>query len=228
MTDSLGLNWPRKGDKAFAFKGRPRDPSHVTAFVLPFPEMYACGYKDAGDKVIEAAEHDTRNPDALFFPVAFLYRHFLELTLKDLVRLGRSMGAIDISYHSQSHRCRKCGHKWKVEEDILFQHDLNKLWKEARKLIMDVLPNGNGEVAEALEATEKTIQEFHILDKSGQETRYATSKSGKRSLTVSGTGGHLRHQRVSLQNLKRTMDKVDRYLDANYAAIQACDYDSPI
>jgi hypothetical protein len=222
MSESTELNWPRKGDKAFTLnQASIRDPALVNAFVLPAAGSYAYGYKEAADKVVESAKHDIQNPDPLFFPVAFLYRHYLELTLKELVCLGRSINAIEPSFDSRSRRCPQCDHKWSVKEDVLFQHNLDKLWKQVRKLIKDESANDGREVTEAIDAIEKIVQEFHILDGSGQETRYARNKKGEWSLTAPG-GHQLRHQRVSLENLRLTMEKVERFLEASYCMLDEC------
>lgn len=199
MADAPSFYWPRQGDKAFAVHGSPGDPSLVAAFVLPSTGGYAVGFKDAADKVVEAAASDDRNPDLLFFPVAYLYRHSLELSLKDIVRMSARSGAISPSEGDL--------------DKLLGGHDLLCLWRQTRAAIEAVWPDGEKSDTDAVE---KIILEFHGLDKSGQAFRYPTDKSGRPHV---GSAPKC----VSLQNLKRTFDAMDRFLDAAFTGIDGCD-----
>lgn len=199
MKEPPRFNWPQKGDKAFALPGHPADSSLLAAFILPSSGGYAVGFKEAADKIIEAAEHDDKHPDLLFFPVAYLYRHSLELSLKEIVEMSVKSGAIAVPDD--------------VLAELLGGHNLYCLWNRTREAIQAVWPEGDHVDTKAVE---KVILEFHRLDKSGQAFRYPTDKSGKPHLATAP-------QCVSLQNLKKVMDAVDRYLDASYAGIDYCD-----
>lgn len=199
MSDNLSPNWPRKSDKAFTLGGSPADPALVAAFVLPTSGAYVVGFKDAADMVVMAAAHDDRNPDVLFFPVAYLYRHCLELTLKDLIRDSAASGAISVPEVSL--------------ERLLRQHRLCCLWERVRGAIEAVSPN---EKRTTTDAVEQVVLEFDHWDPSGMAFRYPTDKSGKTLLS-----GDLKC--VSLRNLKEKMDGVFNYLDGVSAVIEECD-----
>jgi len=175
----------------------------VAAFILPSAGGYAVGFKDAADKVVEAAASDDRNPDLLFFPVTYLYRHSLELSLKDIVRMSARSGAIAVP--------------GSVLTEMLGGHNLYCIWRQTRAAIEAVWPDGP---KSHVDTVEKIILEFHGLDKSGQAFRYPTDKSGRPHLDSAPKW-------VSLQNLKRTFDAVDTFLDACYAGIDACDPGPP-
>ena len=189
------FNWPKKGDKVF----KPSPPSvagvPLEAFVMPSEGTYLVGFQRAADLIVEAARSESGNPDDLFFPVAYLYRHHLELMLKELVRLGVQMGSLD-----------EC-------ERILGGHNLQELWKTVQQLIMEAWP---GRPPEDLIAAEHSILEFHKLDPSGQAFRYARDKKGAPHLQAAPPV-------VDLTNLKGVVDGVSRFLDASYAGIEHCD-----
>lgn len=73
---------------------------------------YARGYKDAAEVLIERIEKVTRH-DELVYPVMFLYRHYLELTIKKLM--------IKMRVYDQ---------KLILPKDFYHEHRLNILWKK--------------------------------------------------------------------------------------------------
>ena len=194
MTDH-SFNWPKKSDEAFKPSVPSADPACLDAFVMPSEGAYLAGFQRAADMIVDSAKNDDRNPDDLFFPVAYLYRHHLELMLKELVRMGVRLGSLN-----------GCA-------GILGKHDLELLWNKSKQLIKEVCPDSPDE---DLKAVEQVILEFHKLDPTGQAFRYARDKKGS---------SHLQSvpQRVDLGNLKTTVDAVSKFLDAAFAGIDYCD-----
>lgn len=88
---SEGFAWARKGNKAFV-SGGEGNSFHVAATSWHFAQ-HAEAFKIAAEKVIDACEEDERRSyrDELFFPVAYLYRHCLELRMKDIITTGLHM-----------------------------------------------------------------------------------------------------------------------------------------
>jgi len=168
------INWPRTGDRAF--HASP-DRGRIEAFIMPSDGIYLVGFQRAGDMLVDAAKADDRNPDDLFFAIAFLYRHHLELMLKGLVRLGLRSGAIE-----------SC-------DDILNGHNIHKLWNRVARLICEAWPDAPDD---DFRAAEQLILEFHKLDPDGQSFRYATDKNGLRHLENAP-------KRVDLENLNTTV-----------------------
>lgn len=182
------FSWPKKGDKLFGgdSKGKcfdlgPRrwdDPG------------FAYRFKKAADMMVESCEAipDAEYWDELFFPVAYLYRHSLELKLKEIIQIGVLLNVL-------SHE--------EVEEPMR-NHNLAKLWTKAKKPIEDCWPEADRTEPKAVEAV---VNEFHQVDRNGQAC-YETDKRG--SL--------LRHgdlpEHISIANLKQTMDAAYRFLDS--------------
>ncbi len=190
MTNA-NFNWPKKGDRAFGSSVPSADRARLEAFVMPSEGKYIFAFQHAADMIVAAARNDNLNPDDLFFPVAYLYRHHLELMLKELVRLGIRLGSLD-----------GC-------EDILSRHHLDKLWNKTKKLIRETWPDSPND---DLNVVEQVILEFHKLDPSGQAFRYSQDKKGSTYLKDGP-------QCVDLNNLKTVVDGVSQFLDAAYSGI---------
>ncbi|MCC6671266.1 MAG: hypothetical protein IT458_09400 [Planctomycetes bacterium] len=105
--------------------------------------------------------NDARQCDSLFAPVAYLFRHALELQLKHLIR-----AAIRVDLLVPS----------KGMEEALAKHALHRLWHDARRALEAGWPN---EPCDELARMEAVILDFHALDNSGQSLRYATDSTGK-------------------------------------------------
>lgn len=189
------LRWPKKGDHAFAPSLPASARAQLGIFVLPSDEVYCSGFKRAADMIVDAALNDCMTSDALFFPVAYLYRHHLEMMLKNLVRLGSRLDVIEVS------------------DGILGQHDLHKLWSAVRRLIEVVSPDSS---RDDIVAVERVLLDFHRNDRKGDAFRYAHSKSGTPNLQNAP-------KHVDLVNLKETVGAVSAYLDAVDAYINAGD-----
>lgn len=52
-------------------------------------EMYTMGYKEAADTVVAQVIDAGRHQDILVFPICFLYRQYIELRLKEIIRSGK-------------------------------------------------------------------------------------------------------------------------------------------
>ncbi len=194
MTD-LTFNWPKKGDRAFKPSVPSADHARFEAVVMPSDGTYVAGFQRAADMIVDATKIDDGNPDDLFFPVAYLYRHHMELMLKEMVRLGVRLGSLE-----------GC-------DSILGQHNLDRLWDKAKQLIKEVWPNSPDD---DLNAVEQMILEFHKLDPIGQAFRYARDRHGAAHLQGAP-------QRVDLDNLKAKVDAVSGFLEAAWAGIDNCD-----
>lgn len=192
------LNWPQEGDKAFRDPKR-KGPLHLTdAIITPSEDAYLNGFKRAADMVADASGAEGIDPSDLFYPAAYLYRHHVELFLKELVRLGVQLGTFE--------KCEVCG--------VLGSHDLHNLWKLVKRVALAANPEPAKD--KGLAGADQLIQELHQLDSSGQAFRYAARKDGKPSL-----GGAPRV--VNLANLKSRMDALSQFLEGTFANIDACD-----
>jgi hypothetical protein len=161
------IRWPKKGDDPFLTKySDPKSPTFIYLDWLTSAQisdsLIASAFKDAADKIINELRRKSRNhPDIYFFPIMYLYRHCLELKIKEIIRLGIRLLLIE-----------------KDDKAIktLNGHKLHPLWNLARCVIQSYW---NNTPKNDIDATGRIIQEFHKIDKSGQLFRYARDTSGK-------------------------------------------------
>lgn len=121
--------------------------------------LYASGYKDAADLLVQRVEERSAGQDSLVYPVLFLYRQYLELQIKDLIR--------------QAHRLQD------IAGDFPKHHRIDNLWEACHKLISEISPGDS--VAELKEIT-RLIGEFSEVDPTSTAFRYPQDKDGNPSL----------------------------------------------
>jgi hypothetical protein len=109
---------------------------------------YIEGYRKAATAVFEHAVNTRTSPDFILFPMAFLWRHHLELVLKDIIALGR----------------RLAGEPW----GFPLGHGLMKLWREARPHIIQCGDPNAPELANV----EANLREFEQVDPGADGFRY--------------------------------------------------------
>lgn len=117
--------------------------------------LYCEGYLKAARVLANHALANEYERHILIFPVAFLYRHHLELSLKDLIQTAHSLA-------SGQPRSPK-------------GHVLAILWEELKTTLgsLDESPKQDD-----LDAVGSYIEQLNRVDKAGQAFRYATSNEG--------------------------------------------------
>ncbi len=119
---------------------------------------YALGYKEAANSVVDSVKARNIAPDLAVYPVCFLYRHYIELMLKGLIRLGNQLLSRTAEFPKH--------------------HSLRELWEACRPLLEDACQEGDQADTQTVEAC---IREFASLDPSGEAFRYGEDKSGNPS-----------------------------------------------
>jgi len=81
-----GTPAPRKGEKLF--RGDLRD--WINNACLRQGDDYACreGYRRGAQILVQAVGEKERDQDFLVYPIFFLYRHYVELVLKEIIKAG--------------------------------------------------------------------------------------------------------------------------------------------
>jgi len=189
------IPWPGKGDKAF--KDVPFSPTGASPHWLSeisdllggdYLWAIVAGFKEAADKVVDSLVATKERMDVFFFPVVYLYRHAIELSLKGLVNDGIYLQILKDDQELL---------------DILTSHNLHSLWSKIRLVLKEVWPDGDDA---DVDAVEKIILEFHQADKPGQRLRYSKDKQGKPHTDTLP-------DRVDLVVLKQTMERLFQFLD---------------
>jgi hypothetical protein len=122
--------------------------------------LYADGYRQAAEHLGRAAarRHSPFMIDAVVCPLVFLWRHYIEIRLKEIiisasVLLGEPPSTVEKS------------------------HNLDFLWKKARSLLRRALSPNEKQLAQA----DHAIAEFHKHDPTSQAFRYSEDMEGKPS-----------------------------------------------
>jgi len=199
---SYNLPWPTNNDKAFK-EGLTLNPN--VASLDNWVKYSGCelflpnAYKEAADIIIchiENGELKT-HPDMYFFPIAYLYRHAFELSLKQLVQMGVELEILVLNP--------------KLEK-ILREHNLYSLWNNVRKVLKEVWPDGP---TEDLKNVERLIQEFHNFDESGQNFRYSKNVNGNYTTEKLPSS-------VDLSVLKKASNNLFGFLEACKMGLNHC------
>ena len=117
---------------------------------------YRIAYQSAADKLVESLSDGFLEPDALIYPIMFLYRHCLELRVKELY-----LGMKILNQQENAIKMRS--------------HDIKKFWKELRTM----LELDWKDQATLLDNIEHRIMEFHDLDKKSFAFRYPVLLDGE-------------------------------------------------
>lgn len=194
----ISIPWPRAGDILFQ---SANDWWCNACLNLRHAEnswdVYAIGYKEAADVLCERVFETGRHADLLIYPIAFLYRHYLELRIKDIIMAGRTL----------------------LEQTLDFQHvhRIDVLWYSCRKILEEVSP---GSPRDDFDAVEDCIRQFAKVDPESMSFRYPVTKDGKATLPS------LQHINIrNLQEvmarisslLEGASDSISVYLDHKYS-----------
>jgi len=150
--------WPNKGDELFK---ADTDGYHNAVLNCwgDSLESYIAGYKRAADLLVGYIKDSHNDQDILVFPIVFLYRQYVELRLKDIIKNGNHLLDNQLGYSKS--------------------HNLLKLWESCRKIIEKLWPKGT---PEDLDAVEECIMQFSEEDPESTAFRYPTNKKGEASL----------------------------------------------
>ena len=146
------LGWPKIGDRLF-LEGHGAEGAFLAN--RPGERLYhlTIGYKQAADLLVEQTEIEAWSRQKLVYPIVFCYRHFLELTLKAMLKEYGSMGNVPENW---SH------------------HSLKDLWQAFRELLRNLDSDHPEETG--IDAVEHCIIEFEKIDPFSDAFRYPDRK----------------------------------------------------
>jgi hypothetical protein len=152
---------------------------------------YAVGYKNAADMIAARLVKLDRVTEAACLPALFLYRHYVELSLKGML--------LD------------AGELLNQDELAPKDHSLTPLWLLLRRRIGKIQATNS---EDWLDRAEVLIREFDQLDRSSFTFRYPVNKSGVPNLPFSHKVD-IKHFRDVMDELEMVMDGIGGWLDAN-------------
>lgn len=145
---------------------------------------YVEGYRRAACAVYEVSVATNTSPDYTVFPIAFLWRHHIELALKDIIAIGRYLQGEGAEFPPH--------------------HFLLRLWQEARPHIARC----GAEDSPELDNVEANIREFERVDPHADGFRYPLDKK-QRTASLPNAPEY-----VNLESLHEGLSAVANFLDA--------------
>ncbi len=195
MFDYDATTFPQKGNKLFV-TGDDWQNNALLHFVPDSRGLYIAGYKYAGDRLAQTLIEDRSHQDALILPIVFLYRHYIELSLKYIISEGNAL--LDEGENEKAQKKET--------------HSLRKLWQEC-KTILDAIGIEYGMYAERdiVEAVDVIITELAEKDDRSDGFRYHFDL--KNNVTLHGLDV------VNVRNLKEIMARIALFFDTESVAI---------
>ncbi len=132
---------------------------------------------------------ETHTLDSLIYPICFLYRHYLELTMKELIARGS----------------RLTQGKYDYPKD---QHSLLELWEKCRELLLKLVDSVS---QETLDAVEETIVQMKF-DSNSQSFRYPETKKDTPTLLNSITHLNVRKLMEVIERVGNFLEGANEYL----------------
>jgi hypothetical protein len=203
MTEALP---PRKGEKLF--RGDLRDWKNNACLRQGDGYAYREGYLRGAQLLVRHVAETERDQDFLVYPIVFLYRHYIELTLKEIIARTPYLIERDLSEAEKKH---------------LTGHRLDLLWSDFKPLSGDITKAG-GWVdlpIEDINGIDDYIRQISEIDPDSQRLRYSHLKKGEPSLPEQLTHINLRH-------FGELMDRLARYLwgiDLGMSALEDMKHD---
>jgi len=188
---------PRKGDLLVRHDEGVADPWSNSCLNPTWgdPEHgYTQGYWLGARLLVRHVIEAQRDQDYLAYPIIFLYRHHIELALKNVIR--RAPGLID---RPQS----------ESETKPLGTHQLDSLWQDLKQILNAITdPSWGKPDAADIEGLDDYIRQLCELDPDSFRLRYPRSKKEVPSL-VPNMNINLRHFAEMMERLASWLETLD-------------------
>ena len=173
---------PQKGQKLFVYKGNYYDSYIGWGDLHVDFAAYMEGYIRTADDLVDRAidSHDRGIANTYIYPICFLYRHYLELTMKYFYL---NYSETDIKEKSDTIK--------KVN------HNLNEIWKRIKPIFLKYI---TGEERDHINIVESYINQFQVFDESSYNFRYPITKDLDEV--------QKEERLISLDNLKKRMNEL--------------------
>ena len=158
---------------------------------------YTEGYRRGARVLVQHVVENQRDQDYLVYPIIFLYRHHIELALKNLIMKAPFLVERSLSDSEKGH---------------LKTHRLDLLWQDLKPMFVDIckVAGWNNLDSADVDGIDDYIRQLSGLDPYSYSFRYTHSKKGDPSLP--------QDVQVNLRNFAEMMERLADYLDALDAA----------
>ncbi len=146
-------------------------------------ELMTEGYLRAAQRLVKTISDNAWGVDYMVYPVIFLYRHWFELRLKNIIDLGRQLVQVRESGYDTTH---SLGRLWPVARDLI-----QKVWEGDRPSEFDLI--------------ESIISDFEKFDPYSQAFRYPITRNGENQLEGLNE--------INVMYFSDQMDKIAEFID---------------
>lgn len=153
-------------------------------------DKYASSYKLAAETIAKEVSNDHSKIDYLICPLVFLYRHYFELRIKEILYSSGEEG---------SEKLQKLTH-----------HDLIEIWKESKMAIIKIRPDVSHD---NLSSVEEILKSFNRYDHRSMEFRYPVDKRSNPTL-ASLNAIDVKHFITSLETGIKFLEDITRLISA--------------
>lgn len=164
-------------------------------------DLFAEGYKTAGDTLVRHVVENASHQDTLVYPIVFLYRQHIELRFKEIIREGLLL--LDEG------------------QDFPKTHRLDKLWPTVKEIVEKLWPD---EDSAQFGIIDHVVDEFSALDLESMSFRYPEDKCGNNPLSGL-THINLRHLSEVINEVYGLLfgvsAAISEYQDAQYQMMEA-------
>ncbi|UWQ41784.1 hypothetical protein K3718_01450 [Leisingera aquaemixtae] len=154
ILDRSNFNWPKGKERTFGPSSNYQSNIELEADPSRRLSLMAHGYKEAADTLIAGLSSPWQK-NTQIYPILHLYRHFLELSLKEIVLWFGKDVQVDPDWTS---------------------HSLTTQWKKVRKIMegfgVEGDQNADGKV-------NSVIEQFNGIDRDSTAFRYSIGRSGE-------------------------------------------------
>lgn len=195
---------PSAADTLFGGVKEDWSANACISYYHEFGHAYKMGFRIGALRLAEKVCSDYSDQDLLVYPIVYLYRHYLELVLKEIFRSASRLVRHEIT---------------EEQDQNLGKHGLKPLWGMIEPMLGPVcVQTGHPPIPEAdIDGVRNYIEQFHDHDPDGQRFRYATIKV-KKPNAPKGTKEDKRSlkKELSLINIRAfatNIEKLADYLD---------------
>ncbi|MDQ8205728.1 hypothetical protein [Pelagicoccus sp. SDUM812003] len=165
-SDHQPLPWPDSSTNLFVEGAHFQlSPTLPVTFNESNWTSYAEGYYLAAERLVEFVEQKLMYGGLLIYPITFMYRHYTELRIKELILRISRLNGNDVSSKVSG-------------------HDLKKLWSRCRPLIESLEPTPE---PQDISNVERLVLELHYHDPKSTDARYPDNPnvfSGMKSIDM--------------------------------------------
>ncbi|MCM3786218.1 hypothetical protein M3231_25000 [Neobacillus mesonae] len=183
----MDIQFPKMGKKLFKSTNDYYTFSHFGwGDINPQFYGYIKGYKESADTLVKFALDSKRIEilDTYIFPILFLYRQFIELSLKSLYLEYSDEPMVD-----------------KIKGVKQAGHNLETMWKNLKPIVIEA--SDSKEEKDTIKTVESYILQYHDFDKGSFKFRYPIDKDYNPLLKD--------EERIDIVNLKECMTELDNF-----------------